>query len=233
VPVPDRVVPHPARGYAGRLRRVRCLPAVLVVGSLQDHRQRSAEVRVDDLHVRIAGRDAVRDQVHDRDRVLDWRADHPGQVVVADQRRAGAVARWVQVQHRAPAVQLGEDRLVLGLDQRAPQDGGVHRHPGHAQLVKSPAHFADGLVEVRHRQRGEGAEAVSAALDQFGVLVVDEPGRPGRLLPILAVRQLRTRRQHLHLDPGPVHQPQPGIQLGAVAGPDAARRARVGLAQVH
>ncbi len=33
--------------------------------------------------------------------------------------------------------------------------------------------------------------------------------------------------------PRPVHQPQPGRQLGAAAGPDAAHRARVGLAQVH
>jgi hypothetical protein len=54
----------------------------------------------------VAGRDAVRDQLLDRDRFLDWRADHPGQVVVADQGRAGAVAGWVQVQHRAPAIRL-------------------------------------------------------------------------------------------------------------------------------
>jgi hypothetical protein len=83
---------------------------------LQQHRQRSAEVRVDDLDVRVAGRNAVGDQVHDRDRVLDRRAGHPGQLVIADQRRAGAVAGRVQVQHRAPAVQLGEDRLEVGLD---------------------------------------------------------------------------------------------------------------------
>ena len=78
-----------------------------------------------------------------------------------------------------------------------------------------------------------GAKAVPAAFDQFGVLVVDEPGRPGRLLLILAVRQLRTGRQHLHLDPRPLHQPQPGLQLGTAAGPEAARHDRAGLAQVH
>ena len=44
-----------------------------------------AQVRVDDLDVWVAGRDAVRGQLHDRDRVLDRRADHPGQVIVGDQ----------------------------------------------------------------------------------------------------------------------------------------------------
>jgi hypothetical protein len=95
-------------------------------------------VRIDDLDVRVACRDAVRDQLHDRDRVLDWRADHPGEVVVGDQRRAGAVASRVQVQHRVPAVELGEDRVVIGIDQRAPEHGGVHGNPGHAQLAQSP-----------------------------------------------------------------------------------------------
>jgi hypothetical protein len=86
---------------------------------------------------------------------------------------------------------------------------------------------------IRHRQRGEGAEAVRLALDQFGVLVIDEPGRPGRLLPVLEVRQLRTGRQHLYLGPCPLRQPQPRLQLGAAAGSDAACRARVGLARVR
>jgi hypothetical protein len=98
--------------------------------------------------------------------------------------RAGAVAGRVQVQHRAPAVQLGEDRLEIGLDQRAPENGGVHRHRGHAQVVQGPAQFAEGLLDLRQRQRGERAEAVRLALDQSGVLVVDEPGRPGCLLPV-------------------------------------------------
>jgi hypothetical protein len=115
----------------------------------------------------------------------------------------------------------------------APENGGVHRHPGHAQVIQGPAQFAEGLLDLRQRQRGERAEAVRLALDQSGVLVVDEPGRPGRLLPVPEVRRLRTGRQHLQPHPGPVHQPQPGLQLGAAAGPQAPRRARVRLAQVH
>jgi hypothetical protein len=66
-----------------------------------------------------------------------------------------------------------------------------------------------------------------------GVLVVDEPGRLGRLLPVPAVRQLRAGRQDLQLDPGPVHQPQPRVQLGAVPGAETARHDRAGLTQVH
>jgi hypothetical protein len=35
------------------------------------------------------------------------------------------------------------------------------------------------------------------------------------------------------LDPRPVHQAQPSLQVGAAARADAARLARVGLAQVY
>jgi hypothetical protein len=61
---------------------------------------------------------------------------------------------------------------------------------------------------------------------------VDEPGRAGRLVRILAVGPLRAGGQYLHLDSGPVHQPQPSLEVGAAARADAARLARVGLAQI-
>jgi hypothetical protein len=69
-------------------------------------------------------------------------------------------------------------------------------------------------------------------LYQFGVLIVDEPGCLGRLSGVLGVGRLRAGRQQLQLNSGPVHQPQPGIELGAAASAEAAGRACVGPAQV-
>jgi hypothetical protein len=65
-------------------------------------------------------------------------ANHPGQVVVADQEGAGVIADRVQIQHCAPAVQLGEDRLVIGLDQRAPQEWPGGRVRGHGLPIGRP-----------------------------------------------------------------------------------------------
>jgi hypothetical protein len=81
------------------------------------------------------------DQMHGRDRVLHRRADHPGQVVLADQRAASTVTRRVEVQDRPPAIELGEDRFVVRFHQGPPQDSGVHGHPHHVQLVQSPPHL--------------------------------------------------------------------------------------------
>jgi hypothetical protein len=71
---------------------------------------------------------------------------------------------------------------------------------------------------MRHRQCSEGAEAIPVSLGQPGVLAVDEPRRRDRLRCILGVRTLRTGGQHLHVNPGPVHQPEPRRQFGAAAG---------------
>jgi hypothetical protein len=63
------------------------------------------------------------------------------------------------------------------------------------------AHLGDRLADVRHRRGGGGAEAIAVPGDQCGVLVVDEPVRGQRLVPVGRVRQMRCRREHLHVDP--------------------------------
>jgi hypothetical protein len=46
--------------------------------------------------------------------------------------------------------------------------------------------------------------------DQLGILVVGIPGRVNRRRLIQAVRQLRGGGQHLQVNPGAVHQREPG-----------------------
>jgi hypothetical protein len=170
----------------------------------------------------------VGDQVHDRDGVLHRRADHPGQVVLADEGGAGTVSRRVQVQHRRPLFQVGEDRF----DQGSAQDRGGHGHAHHVQVVQGSPGLRDGLVDMRHGGGGEGMEAVGVALDHGGVLVVDETSRGDGLVAVLAVRQLGRRREHLHFHPGSIHETQPILELLSVCGPNAALRGRVGPAEI-
>jgi hypothetical protein len=85
---------------------------------------------------------------------------------------------------------------------------------------------------VRHRGGGEGPEPVRIALDHGGILVIHELGRGHRLVAVLAVRQLRRRREHLQVHPRSVHEPQPGVELFAIAGAHAALSAGVGFAEI-
>jgi len=112
------------------------------------------------------------------------------------------------------------------------EDGRVHDHPGHTQLVERPTHLGDRLVDVRHRRGGERTKAIGMLRDQRGILVVDEPGCGHGLLPVLTMRELRRRREHLHAHPRSVHEPQPGVELVAAAGAHAALGVGVGPAQV-
>jgi hypothetical protein len=86
------------------------------------------------------------------------RADHPGQAEILDQRRAGRVSRRMQVQHGPAPVEFGEDRLEPGIGQGLVQDGRVHDHSSHAQLVQRPSHLGDRLADVRQERGGERAE---------------------------------------------------------------------------
>jgi hypothetical protein len=66
----------------------------------------------------------------------------------------------MQVQDRAAAIEFGEDRVEVGIGERAIQHAGVHRQADHAQFVYGPAHFGYRGVDVRHRRGGERAKTV-------------------------------------------------------------------------
>jgi hypothetical protein len=229
VTVADGVVPHPAGGYRGRFRGFGCFPGELIVHPLQEHRQRAAEVGVEDLHPRVAGRDPVGDQVQDGDGVFHRRADAPRAVVVGDQRGAGGVPSRVQIQDGAAAVEFGKQERGRAVDQRLAQDGGGHRHTHHAQVVQGAGDLGDRGIDVRQGKGCEGGEPARVAGGEVGVLVVDVPSRAGRCDLVWAVGQLRGGGQHLHADPGAVHQREPGIQFGAVPRTLAALRGGVVL----
>ena len=81
------------------------------------------------------------------------------------------------------------------------------------------------------RGSGERPETIRVAVHQGGVLVIDEPRRGDRLVAVVTVGELWGRGQHLHVHPRPVHQAQPGSELGTAAGAHAALGAGVGLAE--
>jgi hypothetical protein len=120
----DAVIRRASCRRARPFGRLRILPYVLVVGALGQDRERAPEVGVDDSDVRVPRWDRTGGQPHGGDRALYECAHHPGQVEVADGGAPG-VARWVHVQHGAPSVEFGEDRLELGLDRRPVEDGYV------------------------------------------------------------------------------------------------------------
>jgi hypothetical protein len=85
---------------------------------------------------------------------------------------------------------------------------------------------------VRHRRGGERPEPIFMAGNHSGILIVDELGRGHRLPPVGGVRHLGSRGQDLHVNPGPVHQLQPRIELISATGTQATLRVRVGLAEI-
>ena len=95
VAMADGVVPHASRRGAWRFGVLRVLRRVLVISPLEQHRERAAEVGVDNPHVRKSRWDPARDQLHSGDSVLDGRTDHPVQVDVADEWAAAGGSRWM------------------------------------------------------------------------------------------------------------------------------------------
>jgi len=204
----------------------------VIVGAKGDHRQRTAQMRADDLHRGIPLQVSRGDQLHRGDGVLEGRAGHPGDVMLADQWRARAVARRVQIQDGAPPIEFGEHGLEIRFGDRTIPDAGVHGEADHAQFIHRTPHFGDRCVDVRHWCGGECAEPVRVGGDQRGVLVVDVAGGRHRTLFVGGVRQLRRGRQHLQVDARAIHQPQPRVEFGAGAAADATLGGGIGFPEI-
>jgi hypothetical protein len=69
--------------------------------------------------------------------------------------------------------------------------------------------------------------------NQRGVLVVDVPRRGHGTVDVTPVWQLRRGREHLHIDAGAIHQPQPRVKLVPAARADPALRFGVCSAQFN
>ena len=84
--LPLRIVPHTPGLRARRFGQSRSHPAVLIVQPPEEHRQRSAQVRVNDLDTRVTRRNAFEDELRGGNGIFDGSADGPGQPVVGNQR---------------------------------------------------------------------------------------------------------------------------------------------------
>ncbi len=203
--VAHAAIPHALRGDRRQLRQ-RMLPLGNVVQALVDHRQHSAEVRVDDFQLRIFLRNARFDQMHDRNRVFHRRTDDPAQVERDHERRIDSVARRMDVQHRAAPVQLfkkwSEGRIGRGMIRG--KRG--HRRADKFQLVERALEFLERFVDMRQGHGREGLEFFRPAAHGLRVQVVGFSRGIHGVLFVFKVRRLRANVENLHLDAVRLHQ---------------------------
>ena len=76
------VIPHPASGNARLLRHLGILPSGYAIHAIEQHGQRAADVRGDDLHIRIMQRNAGGDQVCHGNGIFDRSTDQPDGMIV-------------------------------------------------------------------------------------------------------------------------------------------------------
>ena len=124
------------------------------------------------------------------------------------------------VEHRRPApVQLGIQRLELGLRSGPIEDGHGHGGTHHVELIEAPLELAKRRVDVRQRQRDVGRELVRTAMRHLGEAVVAHTRRLDRVGFALEVRVVRGRAQDLHADAGQIHELEASRDvLGCVCG---------------
>ena len=113
----------------------------LFVEAVHQHRDRTAEMRHDELDVRIAVGDLLGDHMQHEGRILERGADRTAVVVIDDERGADGAASRVHEQDGAAPVHLGIERFELGLGDRAAETHDIHVDADAAKLVEAALHL--------------------------------------------------------------------------------------------
>ena len=180
----------------------RALP--LLVEAVEQHRNGSAQMRHDELDVRIAVGDLLGDHVQDESRVLERGADRRAPFVIDDERRADPAPRRMHEEDGAAPVHLGIERLELGLGDRPVETGDVHVDADAAELVEPALHLLQRRVDVRQGQHDVRRDPLRIAVRKVGIAVVEHLDGFDALGLVRQVGRV-VRRQHLLLDPGLIH----------------------------
>src|SRR5581483_8922136 len=102
-----------------------------------------------------------------------------------------AHAQWMEEYHRAPAVQLGPERVKIGVVQCPTSGRAAQVDPQKSKGVKAAAGFGDGGAHVGEWHTPERAVPPSAPFDGLAVEVIGVPRALNRVFDALQVWLLR------------------------------------------